>query len=60
MTVDELLTALAAVKAANPDAGTWVVEADIGPVDLPVLRVDNWFGPEEGYDEGRVVLSCDR
>lgn len=59
MTLDELLAALVAVKSENPDAGAWEVEADLGPVDVPVLRVENWYGPE-GDDPGRVVLDCDR
>jgi len=65
VTLDELIAALTAVKAealawdpvAGAGAGGWRVEMDVGPVDLPVRRVDTWVGPEDDEGNGRVVLT---
>jgi len=56
LTLGELIHELTALRDAEAGSATWVVEMDIGPVDLPVRRVDNYWGPHD-EDPGRVVLA---
>jgi hypothetical protein len=56
VTLDQLIDALTEVRRnADAGCGEWLVEMDIGSVDLEVRGVRHWLAPEDGQ-RGRVVL----